>query len=285
MTWMLKLAAIGAAAVLATGTACAQAAPAGAAPAGPGLTAENPAVRNGGDTMDRDANAARDAAIANARDRDNAPKTARAVPAKPADVTVGSEVRDSKGVVIGTIESVSMASAVVAATGGKVEVPLEAFGKNNKGLLVGMTKALFDAAVAAAVKPASCSGGLHAFREQPGLGAPHILEALRVAAVERAHHLRARERGADHESEAARPVIGRGEHLAKGIDDLLRLDFHVANVVERDVLVAAAGQLFVRLVPRGEKHPDIVEREKAPHPDADEVAAGVDLEGEVGTHD
>jgi len=155
MTWMLKLAAIGAAAVLATGTACAQTAPAGAAPAGPGLTAENPAVRNGGDTMDRDANAARDAAIANARDRDNAPKTARAVPAKPADVTVGSEVRDSKGVVIGTIESVSMASAVVAATGGKVEVPLEAFGKNNKGLLLATTKADFDAAVAAAVKPAS----------------------------------------------------------------------------------------------------------------------------------
>lgn len=155
MTWMLKLAAIGAAAILATGAACAQTAPAGAAPAGPGLTPENPAVRNGGDTMDRDANAARDAAIANARDRDNAPKTARAVPAKPADVIVGSEVRDSKGVVIGTIDSVSMAAAVVSSTGGKVEVPLEAFGKNSKGLLVGMTKAQFDAAVAAAVKPAS----------------------------------------------------------------------------------------------------------------------------------
>jgi hypothetical protein len=155
MTWMLKLAAIGAVAILATGTACAQAAPAGAAPAGPGLGAENPSVRNGGDTMDRDNNAARDAALANARDRDNAPKTARAVPAKPADVMVGGEVRDSKGVVIGTIDSVSMAAAVVASTGGKVEVPLEAFGKNNKGLLVGMTKAQFDAAVAAAVKPAS----------------------------------------------------------------------------------------------------------------------------------
>lgn len=154
MIWMLKLVAVAGAAILATGTAFAQD-EAHPAPAGPGLTAENPAVRNGGDTMDRDANAARDAAIASARDRDNAPHSARAVPAKPQDVTVGAEVRDSKGVVIGTIESVSMASAVVAATGGKVEVPLEAFGKNNKGLLVGMTKAQFDAAVAAAVKPAS----------------------------------------------------------------------------------------------------------------------------------
>ena len=156
MKWMLKLAAAGAAAFLATGTACAQTtAPAGAAPSGPGLGAENPAVRNGGDTFDRDNAAARDAAVASARSRDAAPKTARAVPAKPSDVTAGSEVRDKAGVVIGTIDSVSMAAAVVATPGGKVEVPLEAFGKNNKGLLVGMTKAEFDAAVAAAVKPAS----------------------------------------------------------------------------------------------------------------------------------
>jgi hypothetical protein len=156
MKWMLKLAAAGAVAFVATGTAYAQtAAPAGAAPSGPGLGAENPAVRNGGDTFDRDNAAARDAAVTSARNRDSAPKTARAVPAKPSDVTVGSEVRDKTGVVIGTIDSVSMAAAVIAAPGGKVEVPLEAFGKNNKGLLVGTTKAEFVAAVAAAVKPAS----------------------------------------------------------------------------------------------------------------------------------
>lgn len=154
MKLMLKLLAVAGAAALATGTACAQdASPAAPGGAGPGV--ESAATRNGGDTMDRDNAAARDAAIANARDHGTAPKTARAVPAKPDDVTVGAEVRDSKGVVIGKIDSVSMASAVIAAPGGKVEVPLEAFGKNNKGLLVGMTKADFDAAVAAAVKPAS----------------------------------------------------------------------------------------------------------------------------------
>lgn len=151
MTWMLKLAATGAAALLATGTAWGQAAPASPAPAAP---SGDPALRNG-DSFDREAANARDNAIAATRHRDEAAKSARAVPAQPEDVTVGSEVHDKKGVVIGTVVSVSMAAAVVSSTGGKVEVPLNAFGKNNKGLLVGMTKAEFDAAVAAAVKPAS----------------------------------------------------------------------------------------------------------------------------------
>lgn len=153
MRTLLKLIAAAGAAILATGAAHAQDAQDSYRPSGPGLGAENNQVRNGGDTFDRDAANARDAAIADQRKKESAPRTARAVPATPGDVTVGSEVRDSKGVVIGTIESVSMAAAVVASTGGKVEVPLEGFGKNNKGLLIGMTKADFDAAVAAAVKP------------------------------------------------------------------------------------------------------------------------------------
>lgn len=156
MTWMLKFAAAVGAATLATGTACAQSGPpaGGGAPAGPGYTAENLTVRNGGDSTERDAMAARDRALDEARRRTaDAPKTARAVPASPEDVTVGSAVRDKKGVIIGTIESVSMSAAVVVSAGGKVEVPLEGFGKNNKGLLVSMTKAEFDAAVAAVLKP------------------------------------------------------------------------------------------------------------------------------------
>ncbi|RYD89430.1 MAG: hypothetical protein EOP61_31665 [Sphingomonadales bacterium] len=68
-------------------------------------------------------------------------------------MTIGSEIRDSKGAVLGKVDSVSMSAAVVAAEGGKVEVPLESFGKNNKGLLLSLTKAEFDAAVAAANKP------------------------------------------------------------------------------------------------------------------------------------
>jgi hypothetical protein len=79
----------------------------------------------------------------------------RAVPAKPGDVTAGSDVRDSKGVVLGKVESASMSAAVVATEAGKVEVPLEAFGKNSKGLLLALTKADFDKMVAGANKPAN----------------------------------------------------------------------------------------------------------------------------------
>jgi len=39
-------------------------------------------------------------------------RSSRPVPVHPDDVTVGSEVRDSKGVVIGTIESVGVSFAV-----------------------------------------------------------------------------------------------------------------------------------------------------------------------------
>ena len=100
------------------------------------------------------AEAERNAAIAATRKAAKPVKGNRAVPAKPDDVTVGSEIRDSKGVVLGKVDSVSMSAAVVSAEGGKVEVPLESFGKNNKGLLLSLTKAEFDAAVAAANKPA-----------------------------------------------------------------------------------------------------------------------------------
>ena len=70
------------------------------------------------------------------------------IPASPEDVTTGSDVRDSRGVVIGTIQSVSMAFAVVATPNGKVEVELASFGKNYKGLLINMSKSKFDAIVA-----------------------------------------------------------------------------------------------------------------------------------------
>ena len=118
-------------------------------PPSPGLMTENSQVRNGGDTYDRDALRARDEAIARERNKNGS----RGVPAKPEDVEAGAEVRDPKGVVVGHIESVSMSAAVVVTEAGKVEVPLEAFGKNAKGLLIPMSKADFDKAVAEANKP------------------------------------------------------------------------------------------------------------------------------------
>lgn len=124
-------------------------------PPSPGLMNQNPEVRNGGDTYSRDAQRARDEAIARERGKGSKGGSGGgARPAEPDDVVVGAEVRDPKGVVVGTIESVSMAAAVIVTPAGKVEVPLEAFGKNAKGLLIPMSKADFDKAVAEANKPA-----------------------------------------------------------------------------------------------------------------------------------
>ena len=77
-------------------------------------------------------------------------KQARAVPASPADVVAGKPVRDSNGNPVGTVESVDGAGAIVATGTGRVVVPLQAFGKNSDGLLLGVTKAEFDALVAGA---------------------------------------------------------------------------------------------------------------------------------------
>lgn len=154
MKTMLKLAALACAAMLATGTAHAQGggAPASGAPAGPGYTAENTTVRNGGDFADRDAEKARNDAVEAQRMRERTPKTARSVPAKPEEVIAGAELRDPRGAVVGRIESVSVGSAVVVTAVGKVELPLDAFGMNNKGLLISMSKADFEKAVAEANK-------------------------------------------------------------------------------------------------------------------------------------
>lgn len=91
----------------------------------------------------------RDAADRRAAERarsDNGP----AVPAKPADIVAQAVVNDKNGQPIGTIASVDADGAVVATAAGKVMVPLNAFGKNKKGLLLDTSKRDFDALVAKA---------------------------------------------------------------------------------------------------------------------------------------
>lgn len=78
-------------------------------------------------------------------------RTARTAAASASDIIAGSGVQDVRGKPVGTVESVAADGAVVATAAGKVMVPLEAFGKNKKGLMLGITKAEFDAAVAGAV--------------------------------------------------------------------------------------------------------------------------------------
>jgi len=151
MKTILKLALGVSAAGMSAGVAHAQTAP----DSGGGLT-QNAQVRNGGDTADRDIQRARDEAVASERRGGNKPSGNKnsAHAASPDDVLVGAEIRDPKGVVVGHVESVSMSAAVVVTEAGKVEVPLEAFGKNAKGLMISMSKADFDKIVADANKPA-----------------------------------------------------------------------------------------------------------------------------------
>jgi len=146
-----KLAALAAGLMLMAGAA--QAGQQSGGPGTPNLVgSENSPDLRGPDETGKNIDNARNEAV---RNNHAAPsRSNRAVPAKASDVVAGSEVRDSKGVMLGTIDSAGAAEAVVAATGGKVAVPLDSFGKNGKGLLLPVTKAQFDAMVAEANKGA-----------------------------------------------------------------------------------------------------------------------------------
>jgi hypothetical protein len=79
------------------------------------------------------------------------------VPATAADIKAGAQVRDVKGVPIGTIatlgpnEVTADSDQTVIDTGhGKIGVPLSAFGKDDKGLLLSITAQTFNQLVAQA---------------------------------------------------------------------------------------------------------------------------------------
>jgi len=99
------------------------------------------------------------------KDRENArSKHASAVPATAADIKGGAQVRDVKGVPIGTIaalganEITSDSDQIVIDTGhGKIGVPLAAFGKDGKGLLLSITAQKFNELMAQANTQASAA--------------------------------------------------------------------------------------------------------------------------------
>ena len=98
--------------------------------------------------MDQIADGTRDASDRRAQQAARRGDGAR--PAAASDLVVGAAVSDARGAKIGTIESVEADGVVVAADAGKVKVPLDAFGKNRGGLLLGVGKAEFEALVAKA---------------------------------------------------------------------------------------------------------------------------------------
>jgi len=76
-------------------------------------------------------------------DRPHPKHTARG-PATAADIKAGSPLRDSQGVAIGKVESVDPDGAVVNTGQTKIKVPLVAFGKDDQGLLLGITASKFN---------------------------------------------------------------------------------------------------------------------------------------------
>jgi hypothetical protein len=89
-----------------------------------------------------------DAKNSSTNERPKAP--GKAVPAAAADIKAGAALRDSQGVRIGTIETADAAGAVVNTGQTKIKVPLSAFGKDDQGLLLGITAARFNELIAKA---------------------------------------------------------------------------------------------------------------------------------------
>jgi hypothetical protein len=74
--------------------------------------------------------------------------------ATAADVKKGVSVYDQNGGVVGKIDSVSGKTAVLNTGSARATVPIASFAKNDKGLVIGMTKAEIDAqAKKGAAKP------------------------------------------------------------------------------------------------------------------------------------
>jgi hypothetical protein len=81
------------------------------------------------------------------------PRQRGPVAALAADLTAGATVRDRNGVQIATVEGLEADGAVVKTGDRLAKLPLDAFGKDNAGLLLGITAAEFQAAIAASSVP------------------------------------------------------------------------------------------------------------------------------------
>lgn len=82
---------------------------------------------------------------------DNRPvRRGPATAATAADLKPGLALRDSNGVRVGTVSAVDADGVVVDTGSTKIKVPASAFGKDNQGLLLGITAARFNALVAQA---------------------------------------------------------------------------------------------------------------------------------------
>jgi hypothetical protein len=75
-------------------------------------------------------------------------QAAQLEPATASDFKNGATVYDQKGAVVGHIQSFSSDSAVISSGKIRATIPLSSFGRGDKGLVIGMSKAEFEAAAA-----------------------------------------------------------------------------------------------------------------------------------------
>lgn len=69
--------------------------------------------------------------------------------ATPADVLTGIEVRDANGGMVGTVETVDSEGAVVSTGNVRAKLPFRSFGKNDRGLVISLTRTQLEAAARA----------------------------------------------------------------------------------------------------------------------------------------
>jgi hypothetical protein len=74
-----------------------------------------------------------------------APASLPATPATNADLAKGVGVDDPSGQQIGTIDSVTDSSVVLAVGKQRIQIPRNTIGRNEKGLVIGVTKAQLEA--------------------------------------------------------------------------------------------------------------------------------------------
>ncbi len=81
---------------------------------------------------------------------DRSKQAGKTAPATAADLKAGAPLRDSQGAPVGTIASVDGEHIVVDTGKDKIGVPLNIFGKDDKGLVLAITADQFNQAIAKA---------------------------------------------------------------------------------------------------------------------------------------
>jgi hypothetical protein len=124
--------------------------------AGGGPRAQDVAAANRAVDSDYNTLAGRGVEVTSDKSRANS-RPRGPVVALAADFIVGASVRDRNGAQIATVEGLETDGAVVKAGDRLAKLPLDAFGKDDAGLLLGITAAEFQAAIAQSSVPATAA--------------------------------------------------------------------------------------------------------------------------------